>query len=110
MKHKVNFPKESLIIGTCICCRRRNDHIVIGDGRCTDCIYDGETSISKWTKGQREFTIANVNTVIGMLIIYIIHISTDYPTHPFVPTIIQWFVCFTIASIAITYIYNLIKR
>lgn len=105
---KVNLVESNLVKGECICCHRRSNKIIDGDGRCIYC--ENGTIILKWTQRQREFTIANVNTVIGMVIVFVIQKSTNYPVYSFVPVIIQWFVYFTLASSVLIYIYNQLKK
>ena len=99
-----------LSTGECNCCHRRSDKIVDGDGRCLNCINEPEIIIIKWTQGQREFTIANVNTIIGALVILFINEFTGYPANPIIQQIIMWFTYLTILSILIIYIYNWMKK
>lgn len=110
MKHKLNFAKECLSIGECVCCHKRNDHIVIGDGRCTDCIYAGCSNENQLTRDQRDYFIGSFGIFIGMIAVFIIQRALEFAMHPAVKHLIFGFAMVSIAISTIIYVYSLIKK
>lgn len=94
----------------CVCCHRRSANIVKEYGMCTECISGEEFSLPKFTKKQREFTIANVNTIIGALVIILIYKLTGDYANQIASSVITWFIYFTVASMILIYIYNQVKE
>lgn len=109
MKNEMNSPENQDKI-ECNCCHRHNVNIVKGYGMCIECLSNDESFLPKWTRGQREFTIANVNTIIGALVVFFIYKFTEDRAHTITSSVIVWFVYFTFASILIIYIYNQLKK
>lgn len=110
MKHKLNFAKECLSIGECVCCHKRNDHIVIGDGRCTDCVCDGIQEDPQMSKNQRDYGLGVLNMTLGMLMIVVVEKVFNHPVHPIIPQLILWFVGVSCLVGLFIHIYNLINK
>ena len=94
----------------CNCCHRRSVNIVKEYGMCVECLCSEEFSLPKFTKRQREFVIANVNTLLGALAIFCIYKLTGDSSNQIASSIIVWFTYFTFSSILIIYIYNQLKK
>lgn len=112
MKLKRNFAEESLSIGECICCYKRSDHVVIGDGRCTDCIYDGHSNelSEKTLRNQRDYALGVLNMTLGMCMIVFMEKVFNHPVHPAIPQLILWFVGLSCLCGLLIHIYNLAKK
>ena len=109
MKNEKNSPGNQDKV-ECNCCHRRSVNIVKKYGMCVECLCSEEFTLPKFTKRQREFTIANVNTVIGALVIFFIYKFTGDSANQIASSVITWFVYFTLASILMIYIYNEVKE
>ncbi|MCK5614198.1 hypothetical protein KAR91_70690 [Candidatus Pacearchaeota archaeon] len=107
---KVNLVESNLVKGEYNCCHRRSNNIVKEYGMCIECLCSEEYFLPKFTKRQRENTIANINTIIGALVIFFIYKFTGDSANQIASSVIMWFVYFTIASILMIYIYNHIKE
>lgn len=110
MKHEVNFPKRSLIFGECQCCHKRCDHIVIGDGRCTDCIYDGIRDDPKIGKFERDYILSAFNIIIGMVMTVFAMKALGHPVPEDIPLVILWILGLLCFGGLVIHIYNFIKK
>lgn len=110
MKHEVNFPKKSLIVGECQCCHKRCDHIVIGDGRCTDCIYDGIRDDPQISKNERDYVLGSINMILGMCMVILAEKVLNHPIHPDMSNLILWFLGLSCFGGIVIHIRNLIRK
>ncbi|GAF87468.1 unnamed protein product [marine sediment metagenome] len=101
--------KERFRIDICNCCRKRKSDIVIGDGRCLECINPKER-IFRWTMDQRDFMVANLNVIIGMILIVTLQRQTGYQVNPHTDAVILYWVYFSAITIAGMFIYNHLKK
>ena len=109
MKNEMNSPGNQDKV-ECNCCHRRSVNIVKEYGMCAECLSNEEFNWPKFTKRQREFVIANVNTLLGALAIFCIYMITGDSSNQIASLVIMWFVYFTLASILMIYIYNEAKE